>query len=169
MASLRKRSAVPRTHMRQLSDFDSEVNLNSEWLNYKGAWLSTLVLVCILRLCFGVVPGLTPEAAWTLTNVIFNISSFVMFHWIIGTPFAFNQGACDALTLWEQIDNGVQFTPTKKFFTSLPIGLFLLSTHYTHYDFPTFVVNFASLAIVLIAKLPMMHRVRLFGINKLSN
>lgn len=123
------------------------------------------MLVFGLRVFYGIVPGITSEAAWTLTNVTFNILSFIMFHWIIGTPFSFNQGACDGLTLWEQIDNGVQFTPTKKFYTALPIGLFLLSTHYTHYDVPTFIVNFMFLMVVLIAKLPMMHRVRLFGIN----
>jgi hypothetical protein len=65
------------------------------------------------------------------------------------------------------MDNGVQFTPSKKYLTALPIGFFLLSTHYTHYDDTLFLVNFVPLVIVLIAKLPALHRVRFFGINKL--
>jgi hypothetical protein len=45
---------------------------------------------------------------------------------------------------------------------------FLLSTHYTHYDAVTFLLNFTSLVVVLVAKLPVMHRVRVFGINKVD-
>lgn len=32
-------------------------------------------------------------------------------------------GAYDELTLWEQIDSGAQYTPAKKWLTSMPIGL----------------------------------------------
>lgn len=70
-------------------------------------------------------PWITPELAWTLTNITYCFASFIMLHWIIGTPFDFNGGACDGLTLWEQIDHEVQFTPAKKFFTALPIGLYV--------------------------------------------
>ncbi|CAG8629714.1 16225_t:CDS:2, partial [Cetraspora pellucida] len=51
--------------------------------------------------------------------------SFVMFHWVKGVPFDFNSGAYDGLTLWEQIDNGAQFTPAKKYLTAVPIGLYV--------------------------------------------
>ncbi len=43
---------------------------------------------------------------------------------------------------------------------------FLISTHYSRYDFATFCVNFVVLLVQLIGKLPAMHRVRIFGINK---
>lgn len=43
---------------------------------------------------------------------------------------------------------------------------FLLSTHYSHYDVTLFTVNIVSLLVILVAKLPQLHRVRLFGINK---
>lgn len=46
-----------------------------------------------------------------------------MFHYVTGTPFQSNAGAYDDLTLWEQIDNGEQYTPAKKYLTSVPIGL----------------------------------------------
>lgn len=32
-------------------------------------------------------------------------------------------GAYDELTLWEQIDQGAQYTPAKKWLTSVPIAL----------------------------------------------
>lgn len=43
---------------------------------------------------------------------------------------------------------------------------FLLSAHYSHYDITLFTINIVSLLVVLIAKLPQLHRVRIFGINK---
>jgi hypothetical protein len=46
-----------------------------------------------------------------------------MFHYVTGTPFESNAGAYDELTLWEQIDEGAQYTPAKKYLTSVPIGL----------------------------------------------
>jgi hypothetical protein len=77
-----------------------------------------------------------------------------MFHWVRGIPFDFNAGAFDNLNMWEQIDDGDQYTPAKKYLLSVPIILFLVSTHYTHYDLIYFVVNlFATLAVV-IPKLP---------------
>lgn len=70
----------------------------------------------------------------------------------------------DRLTMWEQIDNGAQYTPAKKWLTSLPIILFLLSTHYTRYTrHPAlFSLNIVSLVgLALIPKLPQLHRQRI--------
>ncbi len=41
-----------------------------------------------------------------------------------GTPFI-DQNEYEGLTLWEQIDRGDQFTPSRKYFTGLPILLYL--------------------------------------------
>ncbi|EGF77625.1 hypothetical protein BATDEDRAFT_27467 [Batrachochytrium dendrobatidis JAM81] len=141
-------------------------NPNSTWVNSRGSWIATIVVIFFMRVGLAVVPGITTEASWTLTNVGYNTITFFMFHWISGVPYSINQNEYDGLTLWEQIDGGAQFTPTKKYLTAVPIVLFLLSTHYTHYDFLTFMINLTSLVIVLIAKLPSMHRVRLFGLNE---
>lgn len=77
-----------------------------------------------------------------------------MFHYVRGVPFEFNAGAYDNLNMWEQIDNGDQYTPTKKFLLSVPIMLFLLSTHYTHYETSYFTINFLAVLGVVIPKLP---------------
>jgi len=84
-----------------------------------------------------------------------------MFHWVRGVPFEFNAGAYDNLNMWEQIDNGDQYTPAKKFLLSVPIILFLLSTHYTHYDLTYFTINFLAVLGVVIPKLPVSHRMRI--------
>lgn len=113
------------------------------------------------------IPNISTELSWTLANVLYLVGHFVSFHWITGTPFGeSHQGELDGYTLWEQMDNGVQFTPSKKFLTAIPILTFLISTHYTHYDAALFLINLIPLIVVLIAKLPALHRVRIFGINK---
>jgi len=169
MAKIRSRSFIT-TEKPTTYDEDQFAlpNLNSNWVYYKGAWLVHIILLICVKILLSSVPGVSSEASWTLTNLSYMLGSFVMFHWVKGVPFDFNSGAYDGLTLWEQIDNGAQFTPAKKYLTALPIGLFLLSTHYTHYDAFTFLVNFTFLAVVLIAKLPQLHKVRLFGINRLE-
>lgn len=77
-----------------------------------------------------------------------------MFHWVRGIPFDFNAGAYDNLNMWEQIDNGDQYTPAKKYLMSVPIVLFLFSTHYTHYDLRTFCLNLVATILVTLPKLP---------------
>jgi hypothetical protein len=71
-----------------------------------------------------------------------------------GVPFDFNAGAFDNLNMWEQIDNGDQYTPAKKFLLTVPIVLFLVSTHYTHYDSTYFIVNCLATLAVVVPKLP---------------
>jgi hypothetical protein len=50
-----------------------------------------------------------------------------MFHWVTGIPFGDNlhSGAYDELTLWEQIDDGAQYTPAKKWLICVPIALYV--------------------------------------------
>ncbi|CAG8532803.1 1612_t:CDS:2 [Paraglomus occultum] len=141
-------------------------NLNSDWVYYPGAWVVHIFLIFCVKILFSSIPGVSSEASWTLTNLSYMVGSFLMFHWVKGVPWEFNSGAYDNLTMWEQIDHGAQFTPAKKYLMAVPTVLFLLSTHYTFYDAVTFMINFTALLIVLIAKLPQLHRVRLFGINK---
>ena len=78
----------------------------------------------------------------------------------------FDQGSNRRLTHWEQLDYGIQYTPTRKFLTIIPILLFILASLYSRHDSLHFAINFSSLAFVLIPKLPYFHKVRLFGINK---
>lgn len=49
---------------------------------------------------------------------------FVFLHILKGAPWIpQDQGDCRILTHWEQIDNGQQFTETRKFLTVVPIVL----------------------------------------------
>lgn len=84
-----------------------------------------------------------------------------MFHYVRGVPFDFNSGAYDNLNMWEQIDNGDQYTPAKKFLLLVPIGLFLISTHYTRYDLTYFIINTLATLAVVIPKLPSVSHLHL--------
>ncbi|KAI1006793.1 hypothetical protein K3495_g1426 [Podosphaera aphanis] len=150
----------PPETIEHMSDQAALPNLNANWVNAKGAWTIHLVLIICLKILFDIIPGISQETSWTLTNISYMFGSFLMFHWVRGVPFEFNSGAYDNLNMWEQIDNGAQYTPAKKFLLSVPILLFLLSTHYTHYDLTYFTINFLALLTVVIPKLPYSHRTR---------
>lgn len=119
-----------------------------------GAWTIHFVIIVCLKILYDIIPGVSQELSWTMTNMTYMVGSYIMFHYVRGVPFDFNAGAYDNLNMWEQIDNGAQYTPAKKFLLSVPIILFLISTHYTRYDSTYFMINmFATLAVV-IPKLP---------------
>lgn len=143
----------------ELADQGAEMNHNSDWVSGKGAWSIHIFLIAAAKIFFNTLPGVSQELGWTLTNLSYMAGSFLMFHWVRGIPFDFNSGAYDQLNMWEQMDNGAQYTPAKKFLTAVPIVLFLLSTHYTHYDFTMFVVNLWALMMVLIPKLPIVRHI----------
>ncbi|ORX37196.1 ORMDL family-domain-containing protein [Kockovaella imperatae] len=138
-------------------------NENAAWVNAPGAWLIHPVLILVAKLLIDAIPGMTQDVSWTIVNLGYMAASFLMFHHVTGVPFEAalsTGGAYDDLTLWEQIDAGAQYTPAKKWLTSVPIGLFLISTHYTRYDYVLFALNFAATVFVLFPKLPVLHRLR---------
>ena len=128
--------------------------LTDTFIFHLGAWAIHVICIIGLKLLFDVIPGVSQETSWTLVNIVYMFSSYLMFHYVRGVPFEFNAGAYDNLNMWEQIDNGDQYTPAKKFLLSVPIVLFLLSTHYTHYDLTYFTINFLAVLGVVIPKLP---------------
>ncbi|ESK95100.1 protein orm1 [Moniliophthora roreri MCA 2997] len=143
-------------------DQNTYSNHNANWVNAKGAWLIHIVLICIGKIIIDTLPGMTQEISWTLVNLLYLALSYLMFHWVTGIPFQSDMhgGAYDDLTLWEQIDDGAQYTPAKKWLFSVPCILFLASTHYTNYNPWLFAVNITALIFVLIPKLPQFHRQR---------
>ncbi|KAL9608366.1 MAG: hypothetical protein Q9167_006795 [Letrouitia subvulpina] len=151
----------PPESIEHLSDQSAIPNVNANWVNAKGAWSIHVVLIIALKILFNIIPGVSQETSWTLTNITYMFGSYLMFHWVRGVPFEFNAGAYDNLNMWEQIDNGDQYTPAKKFLLIVPILLFLASTHYTHYDLTYFLINVLAVLGVVIPKLPWSHRKRI--------
>ncbi|CAD6245799.1 unnamed protein product [Miscanthus lutarioriparius] len=103
------------------------------------------------------------------TNITYHF-----FHWKKGTPFAADdQGIYSRLTWWEQIDNGQRLTRNRKFFYCGTCGAYsevrssryLIAWHLTDYKQPMFFLNTMAVFVLVIAKIPNMHKVRIFGIN----
>ncbi|TKA54694.1 hypothetical protein B0A53_03101 [Rhodotorula sp. CCFEE 5036] len=156
---------VPETYDDQL-DQGALTNVNAEWVNSKGAWLIHVVLIALAIVLLETIPGMSQDLTWSIVNLGYLFMSYVIFHYVTGVPFDMtnNSGVYDNLTLWEQIDSGAQYTPAKKWLTTLPIVLFLVSTHYTRYDShpALFTLNLCALLFVGLApKLPAFHRLRI--------
>ncbi|ETW83630.1 hypothetical protein HETIRDRAFT_242658, partial [Heterobasidion irregulare TC 32-1] len=146
----------------EVLDQGAYANINAEWVNRKGAWLIHVVLIATGKVVIDIIPGMTQEISWTTVNLCYLALSYLMFHWVTGIPFQneMHGGAYDDLTLWEQIDEGAQNTPSKKWLFFVPVALFLMSTHYTNYDPWLFAINLSALILALIPKLPFAHRQR---------
>eukprot|EP01028_Stygiella_incarcerata_P000662 TRINITY_DN10_c0_g1_i1.p1 TRINITY_DN10_c0_g1~~TRINITY_DN10_c0_g1_i1.p1 ORF type:complete len:154 (-),score=26.17 TRINITY_DN10_c0_g1_i1:413-874(-) len=145
-----------------------DLNPNTEWLHRKRAWAVYASIVYSIRLMLAAF-DISCESAWTMVNVGHAIITFILFHWIKGTPFEDwlkEQGKFDKYTFWEQIELGRQYTPTKKFLTYVPIHLGLVSVYFTHTSSALLVINVAFALVIVVAKMPWMHLVRLFGINQ---
>ncbi|KAG6749640.1 hypothetical protein POTOM_046701 [Populus tomentosa] len=91
--------------------------------------------------------------------------TYHFFHWKKGTPFAEDQGMYNRLTWWEQMDNGKQLTRNRKFLTVVPLVLYLIASHTTDYRHPMLFFNTVAVIVLVVAKFPNMHKVRIFGIN----
>ena len=63
------------------------------------------------------------------------------------------------------MDAGTPYTSMKKFFMLVPTVLTWLACHTANYQYGYIILNVSIFLILIIAKIPEMHRVRLFGIN----
>ncbi|CAF0782546.1 unnamed protein product [Didymodactylos carnosus] len=145
-----------------------ERNPNSSWLNSRGVWLTYIILLFVLHFILLSIPYITTPLAWTLTTSIHNIVNiFYLFHIIKGAPWeTSDQGMARRFTFWEQIDDGVQWTGTRKFVQIIPIVLFFIASFYTQYNGYHFLINLSTLLLAIIPKLPIFHGVRIMNINR---
>jgi len=142
-------------------------NKSTSWIRGTGAWITYVLAIIVFRLFLSAF-FLSPVVAWTTWNVSHAVVTFFLFHWLKGVTFTDEEthdGKYDKLTLWEQIDSGVQYTPTRKFLTIIPVILYLLTSHYTKDHTFSLLLNTIAFVVVLIAKQPFMNKMRLFGIN----
>ena len=139
-------------------------NKNTNWLNYPAAWAWYTSLIVGTWLALSVV--MDGGKAWTAVHLIHGLITFYLLHWNKGSPVQEDQGKWDALTFWEQLDDGVQGTITRKFFTVVPVVLFLLATHGSDFRTQPLFLNLVVVIVLIVAKVPSMHRVRILGINR---
>lgn len=145
----------------------SEVNLNKNvnWLNNSGTWVWYLGLITMSWIVFSTLLG-NPGLAWTYTHLGHGVLTYYLLHWTKGSPCMEEQGKYDYLTFWEQIDNGVYGTSTRKFLMIVPVVLFTLATHGTDFRKQPLGLNLIVVVVLLLAKLPFFHKVRILGIGR---
>ncbi|GJP42548.1 hypothetical protein CLOM_g2101 [Closterium sp. NIES-68] len=145
-----------------------DVNKNTAWFSYPGVWTTYLIIVVLVWLLILIVFQCSVASACVAVNIIHFVVTFYLFHWKKGSPFAEDQGLYDRLTWWEQIDGRRQLTPNRKFLTLVPVLLYLITSFYMRHEPNSelfFVINTVLVFALVIAKLPALDKVRIFGIN----
>lgn len=144
------------------------INKNVNWVGPAfWAWYVGIIVLSWLG-----ISALLGDAglAWTYVHLLHGIITYYMFHWMKGTPFEDedqgDHGQYASLTFWEQLDNGTYGTHKRKLFTLVPAVLFLLATNGTDFRKQPLGLNLVVVCVLVIAKLPALHKVRFFGINK---
>lgn len=140
------------------------VNKNTNWLDSPSAWTWYFSLILAMWLALSVVVG--AGKAWTYVHLIHGVITFYLLHWNKGSPVQEDQGKWDALTFWEQLGDGVQGTLTRKIFSVVPVVLFLLATHGSDFRTQPLFLNLIVVIVLVVAKMPSMHKVRILGINR---
>lgn len=146
------------------AEYDMYTNKNIDWMSGRSTFICYIFFCSLLWGIFHLA-GHDPKTCWTSLNVIHGVLTFIFFHWIKGCPDDSNQGDYNHLTLFEQIDGGIPWTVTKKFLMLAPTVLAWSACHFSHYEPNSCVTNIGIFLICIIAKIPEMHRVRIFGIN----
>jgi hypothetical protein len=103
--------------------------------------------------------------SWTVTNAVHCLVTLIYLHWLKGSYFD-DQGEMSAMTLWEQLEGRPQTVTTKRALTILPTLLCYAACHFSNYRGDICVANCILWSIHVLAKLPLMNGVRIFGINR---
>eukprot|EP00897_Mesotaenium_endlicherianum_P002876 jgi/Mesen1/2616/ME000166S01740 len=150
------------------TDPPPDLNKNTSWFLYPGAWSMYFFIVMFSWLLILSVLNCSVGTAWTLVNIIHFAVTFYLFHWKKGSPFCEDQGMYDKLTWWEQLDDGRQFSNNRKFLTVVPVIMYLVASYtmrdHTYYS-SALLLNTVIVFTLIIAKAPFLHKVRIFGIN----
>ncbi|GBG24696.1 Protein ORM1 [Hondaea fermentalgiana] len=142
---------------------DHYINKNVNWVGkrfyvfyvfviFVGAYLANVVLGTTVLNSFQV---------WTLVHVIHGIINFTVMHYVTGVPADLDNDEFHELSWWEQLDDGVAWTPMKRNLMIIPVVLFLVVAYFTEYDPMYLALNLCVLALVLLPKMPQFYRVRL--------
>ena len=111
--------------------------------------------------------GYTTAESLAVTSWAHAFVTFFLLHWAKGSPDTHTQGVFDGLTVWEQIDGGRTWSPTKKIFLFVPTLVLLLQLNAASFDRSALALNLPIYALFcVLPKLPFMHGVRLFGVNR---
>eukprot|EP01084_Bolivina_argentea_P017499 32686_1 len=160
------KSNIPLLEQVPLRRSQSFPNLSVTFADGYAFWLYYLCILFVFWYTLFLFPFLRVWPALTIINIFHAILSFYFMHWKRGTADAFDAGRFDRYTFWEMLDDGKQYTPARKFFTVVPIVLFLMACYEHDWRKRYYAANVIALCASVIPKMPMMMGVRFLGINK---
>lgn len=168
---------IPRTYSglfgapEDLLPFELAQNQHTDWLE-NGGWLllgTYLGGIAVFEI-LGMAVLDTLETiplywSWTATNAAHCVLTTIYLHWLKGSMFD-KQGELSAMTLWEQLEGRPKTSVIKRTLTIVPTLLCYAACHFSNYDYDACKVNIVLWSIHVMAKLPIMNGVRIFGINR---
>jgi len=111
--------------------------------------------------------------SWTLTNAVHLLVTMVYIHWLKGSFLLVDeQGELNAMTAWEQLEavpdqgDSAAVAHVKSALLTVPTLLTYVACVGCHFDPVTCGLNVLLWSIAMLAKLPWMNGVRIFGINR---
>jgi len=125
------------------------------------AYLTLVALLQIVSTCLFEDFG----DSWTLTNVVHTALTIVTVHWLKGSIYD-SQGEMSYLTYWEQLEATSETTTLRMWLLVVPTLLCYAGCHFNDYDGTACLQNILCWFVAVLAKLPCMNGVRLFGINR---
>merc|ERR1712146_762425 len=127
-----------------------------------GFWTLYIAILVTARLLLSLVFA-DVAIIWTVLHTLHALLTFVLLHWVQGRPFtskySSSQGELDRRTFWEQLDGGIQFTPTRKFFFAVATvlsGITLIAV--LSAPASIWAVNALATVLALLPKMPFMHK-----------
>jgi hypothetical protein len=124
-------------------------------------YFTALAVVQIMSVLF-----IGPPYSLSLTNVLHTVGTILSIHWIKGSPFD-EQGERAGLTLWEQlVAEGTSARHVRCLLLLVPTLLTYAACLQCQYQPEFCIINSVSWMIAILAKLPFMNGVRIFGINR---
>ena len=153
-----------------LLPFELARNWHTDWLENGGFLLLGTYIGGIL-LCQVVVAAVlenttgTSKWSWTVTSALHCLLTTIYVHWMKGSLFD-EQGEMAAMTLWEQLEGRHNTVLVKRTLTVVPCLLCWAACQFSEYEWNVCVWNALWWSICVVAKLPSMNGVRIFGINR---
>jgi hypothetical protein len=132
---------------------------NTAW--FLGVYLT---LVAAVQL-FSLTVCQDMRTSWTVTNLIHLVFSLLYVHWIKGS-LADEQGEMNALTVWEQLEATQGTKPVRQVLLIVPTVLTYTACWSMNYQTRASFWNIVIWLVAVLAKLPFMNGVRIFGINR---
>ena len=157
-----------------LMPFELSRNEHTDWVE-KGGFLllgSYIGCICLFQIVvlavfdsYNDTETLKLHWSWTVTNAVHCLIMTIYVHWLKGSMFD-EHGELAAMTLWEQLEGRSQILNVKRTLFIVPTVLCYAACHFSNYSYAVCMTNVILWIPQMLAKLPIMNGVRIFGINR---